>query len=122
MFNFASMKLCVPRKDGFTRHVIVNEYTQYIVSFLVGAYLVNHADTKSRLMQLARAGLEEYRNFDSGDYIKVTHMPVIVPMSAPLGLVGALLMFDNISSMDVSLTQRQKAVDEILDFIKKELS
>lgn len=35
------LHLCIPRKDGHEVHVPVNEYTQFIASWIVGAYLTN---------------------------------------------------------------------------------
>lgn len=61
------LHLCIPRKDGHEVHVLVNEYTQFIASWIVGAYLTNEKRDRHTMLWLADEALREYNNFSYGD-------------------------------------------------------
>lgn len=116
------LHLCIPRKDGHETHVLVNEYTQYIASWIVGAYLTNEKRDRHTLLYLADEALREYNNFDPGDFATVHTMRFVLPMSAPLALPEALDHFKALSENRVNRGRRMGAVTKIRTFIKKELS
>lgn len=116
------LHLCIPRKDGHETHVLVNEYTQYIATWIVGAYLTNEKRDRHTLLYLADEALREYNDFSQGDFATVHNMRFILPMSAPLALPEALDHFKALSEDRVNRGRRMDAVTKIRTFIKKELS
>lgn len=116
------LHLCIPRKDGHEVHVLVNEYTQFIASWIVGAYLTNEKRDRHTMLWLADEALREYNHFNPGDFATVHNMKFILPMSAPLGLPKALEYFEALSENRVNRGRRVDAVQKIRAFIKEELS
>lgn len=116
------LHLCIPRTDGHEVHVLVNEYTQFIASWIVGAYLTNEKRDRHTMLWLADEALREYNNFSYGDFATVHAMKFILPMTAPLGLPAALEHFEALSENRINRGRRQCAVQKIRAFIKKELS
>lgn len=116
------LHLCIPRKDGHESQVLVNEYTQHIASWIVGAYLTNEKRDSHTLLWLADEALREYSHVDYGDFATVHNMKFILPMSAPLALPEALKHFEALSENRVNRGRRADAVTKIRTFIKKELS
>lgn len=116
------LHLCIPRKDGHEVHVLVNEYTQFIASWMVGAYLTNEKRDRHTMLWLADEALREYNHVDYGDFATVHTMKFILPMTAPLGLPDALKHFEALSENRVLRGRRADAVVKIRTFIKKELS
>lgn len=116
------LHLCIPRKDGHETHVWVNEYTQFIASWIVGAYLTNEKRDRHTMLWLADEALREYSHVDYGDFATVHAMRFILPMSAPLALPEALKHFEALSENRVLRGRRDAAVTKIRAFIKKELS
>lgn len=116
------LHLCIPRKDGHEVHVPVNEYTQFIASWIVGAYLANEKRDRHTMLWLADEALREYNNFSYGDFATVHTMRFILPMSAPLALPEALSHFEALSENRVNRGRRMDAVTKIRAFIEKELS
>lgn len=116
------LHLCIPRKDGHEVHVPVNEYTQFIASWIVGAYLTNEKRDRHTMLWLADEALREYNDFSYGDFATVHTMLFILPMSAPLPLPKALSHFEALSENRVNRGRRMDAITKIRTFIKKELS
>lgn len=116
------LHLCIPRKEGHEVHVSVNEYTQFIASWIVGAYLTNEKRDRHTMLWLADEALREYNHVDYGDFATVDNMRFILPMSAPLGLPDALKHFEALSENRVLRGRRTDAIVKIRTFIKKELS
>lgn len=116
------LHLCIPRKDGHEVHVLVNEYTQFIASWIVGAYLKNEKRDRRTMLWLADEALREYNHFSCGDFATVHSMRFILPMSAPLALPEALKHFEALSENRVNRGRRVDAVSKIRTFVKKELS
>lgn len=116
------LHLCIPRKDGHEVHVPVNEYTQFIASLIVGAYLTNEKRDRHTMLWLADEALREYNNFSYGDFATVHTMRFVLPMSAPSALPDALEHFEALSENRVNRGRRMDAVTKIRTFIKKELS
>lgn len=116
------LNLCIPQKDGHETHVLVNEYTQFIASWIVGAYLTNEKRDRHTLLWLADEALREYSHVDYGDFDTVHTMRFILPMTAPLGLPDALKRFEALSENRVLRGRRADAIAKIRAFIKKELS
>lgn len=116
------LHLCIPRKDGHEVHVLVNEYTQFIASWIVGAYLTNEKRDRHTMLWLADEALREYNHFNPGDFATVHAMTFILPMSAPLGLPKALEHFEALSENRVLRGRRTDAIVKIRTFIKQELS
>ena len=116
------LHLCIPRKDGREVHVPVNEYTQFIASWFVGAYLTNEKRDRHTMLWLADEALREYNNFSYGDFATVHTMRFVLPMSAPLALPEALSHFEALSENRVNRGRRMNAVTKIRTFIEKELS
>lgn len=116
------LHLCIPRKDGHEVHVLVNEYTQYIASWIVGAYLTNEKRDRHTMLWLADEALREYNNFSHGDFATVHNMKFILPMSAPLALPETLKHFEALSENRANRGRSMNAVTKIREFIKKELS
>ncbi len=116
------LHLCIPRKNGHEVQVLVNEYTQYIASWIVGAYLTNETYDRRTMLWLAEEALREYNDFSYGDFSTVHTMKFILPMSAPLALPEALNHFEALSENRVNRARRMDAVTKIRAFVKKELS
>nr|DAJ16180.1 MAG TPA: hypothetical protein [Siphoviridae sp. cttiG1] len=116
------LHLCIPRKDGHEVHVPVNEYTQFIASWIVGAYLTNEKRDRHTMLWLADEALREYNSFSYGDFATVHTMRFVLPMSAPLALPEALSHFEALSENRVNRGRRMDAVTKIRSFIQKELS
>ena len=116
------LHLCIPRKDGHEVHVLVNEYTQFIASWMVGAYLTNEKRDRHTMLWLADEALREYSHVDYGDFATVHTMRFVLPMSAPLALPEALKRFEALSENRVLRGRRADAIVKIRTFIKKELS
>lgn len=116
------LHLCIPRKDGHELNVLVNEYTQFIASWIVGAYLTNEKRDRHTMLWLADEALREYNHVDYGDFATVHAMRFVLPMSAPLGLPEALKHFEALSENRVNRGRRTGAVQKIRTFVKKELS
>lgn len=108
------LHLCIPRKDGHEVHVPVNEYTQFIASWIVGAYLTNEKRDRHTMLWLADEALREYNAFSYGDFATVHTMRFVLP--------DALEYFEALSENRVNRGRRVDAVQKIRTFIKKELS
>lgn len=108
------LHLCIPRKDGHEVHVLVNEYTQFIASWMVGAYLTNEKRDRHMMLWLADEALREYNHVDYGDFATVHTMKYILP--------DALKHFEALSENRVLRGRRTDAIVKIRTFVKKELS
>ena len=54
------LHLCIPQKDGHEVHVPVNEYTQFIASWMVGAYLTNEKRDRHTMLWFADEALSHF--------------------------------------------------------------
>lgn len=116
------LHLCIPLKDGYETKVLVNEYTQFIASFFVGAYLTNEKRDQHHLLWLADEALREYGNSSIFEFATVHTMRFVLPMSAPLVLPKALEHFQSLSENRVNRGRRMDAVEKLRAYIKQELS
>lgn len=116
------LHLCVRHKKGYEVQVLVNEYTQFIASWLIGSYLTTEKRDRHTLLWLANKALTEYGEYEYRDIETAQRMLFVLPMSAPLGLPEALDLFDTLSSKDVHPACRKDVAKELQVFIKKELS